>query len=136
MRSGSAFPLAELASIFAGSIVKLLEGIVLGEEADFDLVTGDIEEGGVREENLTEDVGRKMIKTGTGEMDEGERDREERDSNRVRVGHMEGMRGRGGEQRGRLGVGGGYRAGRREGCPGRKMEAEGKARWCKSRTWS
>ena len=41
---------AETASILSCSLVELLEGIVLGEQANLDFVTGDVEEGRIREE--------------------------------------------------------------------------------------
>ena len=67
---------AETASILSCSLVELLEGIVRGKEANLDLVTGDIQEGRVGEQNLAEDMGRKILKAGPREVDEREGDGE------------------------------------------------------------
>ena len=74
--AGVAFTLSYSSCIFPCSLVELLEGIVLGKEANLDLVTGDIQEGRVGEQNLAEDMGRKILKAGTREVDEREGDGE------------------------------------------------------------
>ena len=66
---------------------------MFGEEADFDFVTCDVQEGGVRQENLTNDMGGKLVEARTRKVDEGERYREEGDCYRVGVAHTDGKRG-------------------------------------------
>lgn len=49
--------------------MEVLKGIVLGEKADFDFITGDIEEDGVRLEDLAKNMGRELVEARTRKMD-------------------------------------------------------------------
>lgn len=42
---------------------------MLGEKADFDFITGDIEEDGVRLEDLAKNMGRELVEARTRKMD-------------------------------------------------------------------
>ena len=55
--------------VLAGSLVEILERIVLGKQADFDFITGDIEEDGVRLEDLAKNMGRELVEARTRKMD-------------------------------------------------------------------
>ena len=51
-----AVPAAEATGVLARGLVEVLEGVVLGKEADLDLVTSDVEEGRIGSEYLAEDM--------------------------------------------------------------------------------
>ena len=53
---GVTFTLPGSSRILPCSLVEVMKGIVLGKQADFEFVTGDIKEGGVGLKNLTENV--------------------------------------------------------------------------------
>lgn len=88
--------LSDPSRVLPGSLVESLKGIMFGKQADFDFITGDIEEDGTGLEDLAKNVRRELVEARTGKMDERERYREERDCNGVGIAHTGGKgRGRG-----------------------------------------
>ena len=51
-----AFSAAEPAGVLPRSLVEVLEGVVLGKQANLNLVTGNVEEGRIGSEYLAEDM--------------------------------------------------------------------------------
>ena len=53
---GVTFTLPSSSRILPCSLVEVMKGIVLGKQADFEFVAGDIEKGGIRLKNLAKNV--------------------------------------------------------------------------------